>query len=160
MYAALRSPDFPGDVPLGRVNSLEEVEMWIQRGQSAWAASRAFVWSIEGHADGTLLGQVTLARRPPETDSWVLAYWTHPECWGEGYATEGAGRVIKFGFECLGAASIWAGAAEWNHASIRVLEKLGMVHVSDNPQGYSIDGEPIPTREYEISRERWQELNR
>ncbi|NIN68021.1 MAG: GNAT family N-acetyltransferase, partial [Anaerolineae bacterium] len=68
--------------------------------------------------------------------TWALAYWTHPERWGEGYATEGAQCVIKFGFERLGAASIWAGAAEWNHASNRVLEKLGMVHMSDNPQGY------------------------
>jgi hypothetical protein len=30
--------------------------------------------------------------------------------------------------------------------------------VADNPRGYVINEEPIPTREYEISRGRWQEL--
>jgi hypothetical protein len=33
-----------------------------------------------------------------------------------------------------------------------------MRHVADNPKGYVIKEEPIPTREYEISRERWGEL--
>lgn len=159
IYAALQSPSFPRDVPLGRIKSLEEIEERITRSHCAWAAGRAFIWSIESRAEGTFLGQVTLTRKD-EADTWALAYWTHPERWGEGYATEAAQCVIKFGFERLGAASIWAGAAEWNHASNRVLEKLGMVHMSDNPQGYSIDGKPIPTREYEISREMWHKRNR
>jgi len=159
IYAALQSPSFPRDVPLSRVKSLEEVEERITRGHHAWVAGRAFIWSIESRAEGTLLGQVTLARRD-EADTWALAYWTHPQCWGQGYATEAAGQVIEFGFKRLGADMIWAGAAEWNHASIQVLKKLGMVHVSNNPQGYCIDGEPIPTRDYDIARERWQKLNR
>lgn len=158
IYAALKSPSFPRDVPLGRTKSLEEIEERITRSHYAWVAGRAFIWSIESRSEGTLLGQVTLAKKD-EADTWALAYWIHPQCWGQGYATEAAGQVIEFGFKRLGAEMIWAGAAEWNYTSIRVLEKLGMVHLSDNPQGYSIDGEAIPTREYEISRETWQKRN-
>jgi RimJ/RimL family protein N-acetyltransferase len=88
-----------------------------------------------------------------------LAFWIHPECWGQGYATEAAERILEFGFLDLNAALIWAGAANWNHASIRTLEKLGMVYVSENPKGYLIDGEPIPTKEFEISRHLWQNAN-
>jgi RimJ/RimL family protein N-acetyltransferase len=157
MYAALRSPSFPRDVPLGQIKSLEGVEARITRSHSAWAAGRVYIWSIESREDHTLLGQVTLSRRP-EADTWALAYWIDPECWGQGYASEAARRIMEFGFERLGAVLIWAGAAVWNQASIRVLEKLGMRHVADNPGGYVINDEPIPTREYEITRERWQEL--
>jgi uncharacterized protein YhfF len=159
MFAALRSPAFPQDVPLAQIKSLMGVEARIKRGHSAWAAGGSYMWSVENRADGKLLGQVTLGRRA-KPDNWALAYWVDPERWGQGYATEAARPVIDFGFERLGAALIWAGAAVWNGPSLRVLEKLGMVHVGDNPQGYVIKDEPIPTREYEILRETWQNLSK
>jgi RimJ/RimL family protein N-acetyltransferase len=144
-------------VPLGQISSLDQVERWIKRSHSTWAAGSAFTWSIEQREDHILLGQITLAKKP-EPNTWALAFWTHPGCWGQGYSTEAAERILEFGFLDLGAALIWAGAAEWNHASLRVLEKLGMVHVSDNPEGYFINGEPMPTKEFEISRDLWQSL--
>jgi RimJ/RimL family protein N-acetyltransferase len=101
------------------------------------------------------MGQVTLANIP-DSGAWALAFWTHPECWGEGYATEAAGRVIDFAFRDLGANRIWAGAATWNKGSLRVLEKLGMVYLSYNPEGYAINGEHIPTHEFEITQSMWQ----
>jgi|GEM_PF-248556 len=152
IYAALSAPSFPSRLPLAQVRCLEEVQAWIRRGQAAWAQGLVYPWAVEDRATGVLVGQVTLSRRA-EADCWALAFWIHPECWGRGYATEAARRVVKFGFERLGAATIWAGAATWNSASLRVLEKLGMRHVADNPQGYFIDGEAIATREFEISRE-------
>ena len=155
IFAALQSPLFPSQVPLGQVESLEEVETWISRSQSDWAAGLAVSWTIECRADDALLGQVTLSRKA-ESDVWALAYWVHPECWGQGYATEAARRVMAFAFDRLGVAVIWAGAAAWNQASVRVLEKLGMEHVADNPQGYFIKGEPVPIQEFAISREKWR----
>ena len=158
IFWALRSPSFPKRVPLGQVNSLDEVEDWIHRSQKGWAEGSAFTWSIERRRDHVLLGQVTLSRKS-EPNTWALAFWIHPECWGQGYATEAAERILEFGFLDLNAALIWAGAANWNHASVRTLEKLGMVYVSENPKGYFIDGEPIPTKEFEISRHLWQNAN-
>lgn len=63
---------------------------------------------------------------------------------------------MEFAFRDLGANRIWAGAATWNKGSLRVLEKLGMVHLSDNPEGYAINDEPIPTQEFEITLSMWQ----
>jgi len=157
IYAALRAPSFPRRLPLAQIRSLEEVQAWIQRGQAAWAQGLGYPWAVEDRETGLLVGQVTLSRRA-QPECWALAFWTHPECWGGGYATEAARRVVRFGFQRLGAATIWAGAATWNGASLRVLEKLGMRHVADNPQGYFIDGEAIATREFEMSREAWQAL--
>jgi ribosomal-protein-alanine N-acetyltransferase len=154
-FSAFTSAPFPTYVPLGQISSIEEVEAWIVGAQSRWSEGGAFTWSVDQKRDRLLMGQVTLTKIP-DSGAWALAFWTHPECWGEGYATEAAGRVIEFAFRDLGATRIWAGAAEWNKGSLRVLEKLGMVHLSDNPEGYAINGAPIPTQEFEITLSIWQ----
>ena len=74
-------------------------------------------------------------------------------------AAEAAERVVAFAFEELDAVKVWAGAGVWNQASQRLLEKLGMIHVADNPAGYRINDQPIPTREYAIEREEWVEMH-
>jgi len=45
--------------------------------------------------------------------------------WGQGYATEAALAVLKYGNEELGLSGIVAGSYEANAASIGVIEKLG-----------------------------------
>jgi RimJ/RimL family protein N-acetyltransferase len=155
LFSAFQSPSFPKCVPLGQINSLEQVKAWIEGSRSRWAEGRAFTWTIELKQDHTVVGQVTVARMP-DPGLWALAFWTHPECWGQGYATEAASRAIEFAFDELGAIRIGAGAAKWNLGSLRVLEKLGMAYLSDNPEGYTINREPIPTKEYELTFSMWQ----
>ncbi len=149
MLTALRSPSFPEYVPLGQIGSVEEVHSWIDRIHSCWAGGAAFSWSVEQQMGQVLLGQVTISIKT-EPNTWALAFWISPKYWGPGYATEAAGKLIKFGFRNLGASVIWASAAQRNYGSLRVLEKLGMVHVADNPEGYMIKGEAIPTREFDL----------
>jgi len=52
---------------------------------------------------------------------WVI----HPDCWGQGYATEAVRGVLpalqEEGFRC-----VYAGAFSENTASIRVMQKAGM----------------------------------
>jgi RimJ/RimL family protein N-acetyltransferase len=55
---------------------------------------------------------------------WRLA----AECWGRGYATEGARAALEFGFTTLGLAEIVSFAVEANHRSRRVMERIGMTH--------------------------------
>jgi len=46
--------------------------------------------------------------------------------WGKGYATEGAKRCLKYGFETLNLEKIYAVAPVINLKSISVIEKIGM----------------------------------
>lgn len=46
--------------------------------------------------------------------------------WGKGYATEGARRCLKYGFNTLNLEKIYAVATVINLPSIRVMEKIGM----------------------------------
>ena len=56
-----------------------------------------------------------------------IGYWIRRDLWGKGFATEAVIEVIKFGFQELGMNKICATTAPENLASIRVLEKIGMV---------------------------------
>jgi ribosomal-protein-alanine N-acetyltransferase len=78
--------------------------------------------------------------------------------WGQGYATEASSCLIAYWFQQMGAIKIWAGAGLWNESSVRVLEKLGMRFVKENPEGYKIEGEFIPTKEFEITRPMWNSV--
>jgi len=150
MLAAFTSAEFPKDLPLGLISSLDVVHDWIDRCQTGWANGDMYSWVVDFKPDHTLLGQVTLAQLD-EPGTWSLAYWIHPKHWGQGYATEAAEKLLEFGAEKLNATKFWAGTAEWNTSSERVLEKLGMLHVVDNPQEYNIKGKPIPTKEFELT---------
>ena len=53
-------------------------------------------------------------------------YKFYPKYWGNGFATEVAKELIKFGFQEYKLHRIEAGVATENKASVRVLEKAGM----------------------------------
>ena len=156
LQSAFTSPSFPQDVPLAELTTVEQVTQWIQGCQARWARGQGYTWTVEEKAGGTIVGQVSLTRLPSSVE-WALAFWTHPDGWGQGYAPEAAHRVLRFAFEGLEASRIWAAAGTWNQSSQRVLRKLGMAVIGDNPAGYTMRGRAIATVEFEITQEAWQQ---
>ncbi|MGD0506711.1 MAG: GNAT family N-acetyltransferase [Terriglobales bacterium] len=57
-----------------------------------------------------------------------LGYWIGVPYWGNGYATEAASAVVKYGFETLRLNRIFASHFANNPASAKVLRKIGMRH--------------------------------
>jgi RimJ/RimL family protein N-acetyltransferase len=55
-----------------------------------------------------------------------LGYWIGVPYWGRGYATEAAAALVQYGFETLNLHRIQASVFAGNHASARVLLKIGM----------------------------------
>ena len=55
-----------------------------------------------------------------------LGYWIGVPFWGNGYATEAAQAVVRYGFEELKLNRIYAAHFSGNDASGRVLQKIGM----------------------------------
>ena len=157
IFSVVRLPQFPEQLPLKEMNSENEIKKWLKRLQKGWATGQVFSWIVEDLVSGKLIGQMTLSKTGGD-NRWAMAFWIHPDHWGKGFATEGAERLLAFGFEVVGAEQIWAGAGDWNKGSYRVMEKIGMVFRRVNPTGYYSKGEPILTREYDISRERWQKI--
>ncbi len=106
-------------------------------------------FSIELLPGATGAGQVSLSREP-EPDTWLIGYWIVPDKWGFGLATECASAVLKLAAGDLGARSVWAGTAPSNHASQRVLSKLGFEFRNENPCGYTVNHLKVLTYEYEL----------
>ncbi|KQX50139.1 hypothetical protein ASE09_17735 [Streptomyces sp. Root66D1] len=78
-------------------------------------------------ADGVLLGIVTVepAARDGETE---ISYQFLPEHWGRGYAREAVAAVLDVTLR--GTPSVVALTQQANHRSRRLLEDVGMSHVS------------------------------
>lgn len=78
--------------------------------------------------------------------------------WGQGYATEAASAVLRYGFGTLGLYKVMAFALPQNVASLKILEKLGGVYLHDFfhadlahrlynlPRRKFVGGESPPTR--------------
>lgn len=86
--------------------------------------------------------------RPPDPDALddvELGYRLHRSCWGRGLATEGARALVDAGFRTQGVRRVFATTMAVNHASRRVMTKVGLRYVrtflTDHP-------EPIPGSEY------------
>lgn len=66
-----------------------------------------------------------------------IGYRFYPSAWGKGYATEGARALINCGFSELSLQYIVATTYEYNQASRRVMEKLGLKKYRQFPVDFS-----------------------
>jgi RimJ/RimL family protein N-acetyltransferase len=128
--------------------NLPEVTNWLLRGPSTahglreWVVeaardphdhSHAALLDLGDDADHVLVGVVNLRLETgyvqpggPEHTVADVGYTFDPAYAGRGYATEAVSAMLGHAFEVLGARRARAGAFADNHASVRVLEKLGM----------------------------------
>ena len=80
--------------------------------------------------DGELIGYCCLIR--VETAERVeLLHAFRPRWWGKGLPTEAARACLRFAFEEADLAGVMDGVDTPNTASLRVIEKLGMVPVGE-----------------------------
>jgi RimJ/RimL family protein N-acetyltransferase len=73
--------------------------------------------------DGWAQAEVAEAARRTQVElGWVL----DPACTGHGYATEAVRELLRVCFEDLGVRRVVANAFLDNHASVRLMERVGM----------------------------------
>lgn len=85
-----------------------------------------YVFAVVPRGEPELVGTVGLYLPTADTHQAMLGYAYGRGAWGRGYATEAALAIIEMGFDLLGLRRIWAACDPDNHASSRVLEKVGM----------------------------------
>jgi len=74
----------------------------------------------------TVIGGADLRVVSPADRRAELGYGLARAYWGNGYATEAAGLLVRFGFDRLDLLRIQAACAVENERSIRTLERLGL----------------------------------
>jgi RimJ/RimL family protein N-acetyltransferase len=107
-----------------------------ERDERAWAEDRFYQFALVAKDSGRVLGVAGLNREGP--DACELHYWIRSDHAGRGLATEAARALVQWARDELhvGRVTLWAGSE--NHASRRVAEKVGFVHLG--PLGWRPEG--------------------
>ncbi len=88
---------------------------------------RRYTWKLTLKKSAHPVGLIALNLGMEKYQSGEVWFKIHSDHWGKGLATEALKVVIHFGFSKLNLHRIEAGCAVENGASIRVLEKAGMI---------------------------------
>lgn len=115
-----------------------------------------YVWTARRRSSGDFVGWFCLW---PESDELAeLGYRLSRTEWGRGLASQGASALVDWGFGSGGYDRIVASTMAVNHASRRVMEKIGMTHartiVADVPD--AIPGSEHGEVWYEVTRSAWK----
>jgi len=105
---------------------LDHALAWIGNQRKEAVRGRAANFAVRLADGGHLIGCAGLRDIDPEHRQAELGFWIGHEYWGQGYAREAAGAVIRYGFEVLDLNRIYAHHMARNPAAGRVLLHLGM----------------------------------
>jgi ribosomal-protein-alanine N-acetyltransferase len=100
-------------------------EAWIGTHRQAFDEDKEAVFAITLRENGFLVGCIGLTINREHVRA-ELGYWIGKPYWGNGYCTEAARAMVRFGFGELGLNRIHAIHFRRNPASGRVMAKIGM----------------------------------
>jgi len=106
-----------------------------------------------------LIGMVSCCRRNKGTGDYVLGYWMSGPYRRRGFAGEAARAMVEAAFE-MGAPAILAEFLLGNHASQRLMERLGMRRIGMGCNRSRLLGKKAPTVQYRIASADWAKRRR
>jgi RimJ/RimL family protein N-acetyltransferase len=129
-------------------------EAWIGTHRLGFERGELAVFAVEERERGDVVGamSLTISRAHERAE---LGYWIGVPYWGNGFATEAARELLRYGFEQLGLNRIYATHFSTNPASGRVLQKLGMRHEGVRRQHIRKWGEYLDSEIYGLLRSEW-----
>jgi ribosomal-protein-alanine N-acetyltransferase len=119
----------------------------------------AYHLAIVLKAADRLVGGCRIEVRSAANGSGDLGYVLDRRHWGHGYATEAIRALVDFGFGRLALHRIWATCDVDNHASARVLDKLGMRREGHLRQSVRRKGEWRDSYLYAILQPEWRDAS-
>ena len=120
--------------------------------------TRYYLAIVRQH-DHDLIGGINLALSGGElgeAQQGSFSYQLRQDTWSLGYATEAMQAILRFGFLNLGLHRISDFCDPANHASMRVMEKLGMRREGHLRQNYYTKGRWWDSVTYAILAEEWR----
>ena len=133
------------------------LDAWLERSKAE--PLPAFILKIESLEDQKFVGLIGLNPGKPKYQMAEIWYKIHPRFWNRGFATEVVNRILEFGFDELKLHRIEAGCAIENSASMRVLEKCGMVREGQKRKALPLKTGWSDNYEYAILAEEYGKLN-
>jgi RimJ/RimL family protein N-acetyltransferase len=136
---------------LGDGQPQDEMNTWRQMAtyMGHWYYRGYGIWAVEEKSGGRIVGRIGFMN-PVGWPGFELGWTLARDCWGKGYATEGARRALEHAFTEMNREHVISLIAPENIASIKVAERLGE----------KVEGEThIMGRDvliYGISRDEWK----
>jgi RimJ/RimL family protein N-acetyltransferase len=118
----------------------------------AWHAQGFAMFSVIEKSSGRWIGRLG----PWQPEGWPgteIGWAIVRDCWGKGYAGEGATAATDWAFDTLGWSGIIHSIAPENHPSQRVAQKLGSRNLGPGRLPPPFDADPIEL--WGQSREEW-----
>lgn len=116
---------YEAEAPL-TYGEFRDAVLWMMEMQNAIRRQHFYFAMTLSGADAEPLGTLYIAIRSPEHRQAEIGYMLGPPYWNQGYTTEAAREVVRFGFEHLDMHRIYAAdILHENIGSIRVAQKLG-----------------------------------
>jgi [ribosomal protein S5]-alanine N-acetyltransferase len=140
----------------------EATHAFVRSYIEALAANTAVGWVIEheGRAVGWIaLDDIEWQVRALRLDRGELGYWLGPQVWGKGLMTEAATAVVRFGFDTIGLHKVTTRCLADNHASRRVIEKVGFRYIGCAEDDVWRDGRWHALLLYELTSPEWPDVH-
>jgi len=102
-------------------------EAWIGTHQERFDAGAMVTLAVTLREGGALIGAIDL-RFEPAHQRAEMGYWIAVPHWNQGYCTEAARAMLRYGFEERALHRIGATHLGSNPASGRVMQKMGMTY--------------------------------
>jgi RimJ/RimL family protein N-acetyltransferase len=161
-FAALNADPVVMEHLLGPMTR-DRSDAFVERIKAQWDQRGWGLWAVEVPGVATFIGYIGLwpaddaIGRPAVEVGWRLAR----QHWGHGYATEGAGHALRYGFEMLGLEEIVSFTVPQNERSRRVMDRIGLVHdPSDDFDHPRVDPDAYPEMVrhvlYRLSGDSWR----
>jgi RimJ/RimL family protein N-acetyltransferase len=151
---------------LGGICERFEVEARFAKKAAGIAKLGYGFWHLQTKSDGLLIGQcgfgpIEVEAAGPVLNAGTQIGWSIAEShWRQGYASEAANAAIDLAFNRFGKDQLYAQTSYANRASWAMMERLGMVRMSDlDYDDPEYPAQENPTIIYQLSREKWMRRN-
>jgi RimJ/RimL family protein N-acetyltransferase len=106
--------------------SLDSAKAWIAGQVFSFQQNTSLHFAIELQETDELIGAIELAQIDPISAQAELRFWVGKPWWGQGYASEAAREIIRYGFESLALNRIYAQFLSRIPRSGQLLRRLRM----------------------------------
>jgi len=103
--------------------SIDDTREFLRYLEDAWGTGTERTWALTFPEEDRVIGMIAIRPAGHKSD---LGYVIGRKYWGQGLTTEAGRAIIDLAFSDPAVYRVWAVCDVENHASARVLEKIGM----------------------------------